>query len=828
MLKKSIFIGLFSGLLAFNSFAAITGEDIPFTSDAMKNLPVTFADALAAIKSGVILEMRNYGNIRYNKDSERSPVGAQNEGIDDVAKLLITLFPSNSGVLEITTGHDENFAKILNKIKEGKSEESYEIIAELLNVCRQARNNEQPSGLEDKIKRWTSGLKNKRRALQALTNIFKQVADSVLFEESFKGALEKILYYPPHMTETLILAFCCYFFNGSAGDVKKLLDAMKSCGLIGDYDSNSNSNSIFLDNLSDEDRRAKLEQYRKEINDIIAEAAPKIASVGFLPTRTITLEQYLHIIGGETEIVPYSSNALFEQNLNVRCRSANGRFLSFSDCVETTIRHLITMMCKYDAKKDVIEVPDGFNDKVKEFFQKYNGRSSVNGHVQAVHNNWAQLCQEISDVVYGRDGSLKSSWPNVLFALKYFTNSPVEISKELRGVSNLTKEGLKEKQQKIISLLNEITQKCRNDVIFKFKAMGAEEIKCIITQKTQQNPEAEQSNQQMRFVISVGNGHSSLLPASGMETSLLYSLIELEEKKIMKAIMIERSLTPEDDYWRNFIASFKDRCSYTYLAGTYFDYLHNCSSGGVPAGSIGYLLNYPGHRQNYHTFLLKSLGTAFDCINLNEHFSDPTDSLFKPIKVVMDLLYKEKEGEIQELTRNTLPPRDDLLSLKDGYEDKIPTNRFITIISHLINLSKHSPEAASMLRDIKAVTINQDLVLTDITGEIKQNFLRQNTVCDVKILHAAYPDRFDFVAPEGGAIIKIIYSNFQKGGSLDLRKCNKVEDYIYDITEYYSSKLSWQSPMEMTWREVEGEKGKINKIITLPTSEKFSLNVYRP
>jgi hypothetical protein len=805
MLKKSIFIGMVSVLSAFDSFAAINGEDIPFTSEVMevkesggKGLPVTLADALAAIRSGVISEIRNYGNIRYNKtpNSGKSPVEAQNEGLDDVAQLLISLFPSNGGVPEISTNHDENFAKVLSEIKNLNSEKSHEIIAELLNVCRQARNGEELSEMEDKINGWVSGLSNKRRGGQSLTKMFKTVADSA----SFEGVWANLLYYPPHMTETLILAFCCYFFDGSAGDVKKLMDAMKNHGLIDDY----SKDSIFLDGLPDDVKKAKLEQYEKEITDIVRKTSRDINGPRFTLQTPITLEQYLYITSGKAEIVPYPDSAFFEQNLTVTCRTEN-KILNFSDCVETAVRHLITMMCKYDAEKDIIKAPDSFNEKVKEFFKKYKRKSFTNGRVQVVHNDWALLCREIPGAYYSeKDGSLRSDWRNVLRVLKYLTGSSVEIP---------------EKIEENVPFLSEITKNCRDDVTFEFEKVPPNRVKCTITPKTSSNPEAKQSGRPFCFIIDVHTGHSALSSIGNATGGFLYRLMELENGESMKALMVERFLMPRDNLFEGKLWNFWHYYD-NYLAKDYLDYLNGCSLASVPAGSV--------FESAYDWFMAESLGkTLFNYTDLANYSDDSAYNLLEPIEVVTGWLYREKENEISEAGKNVeIKPKYNLLQThcRDAhyrdvkeYEDS-KTSHFITIINHLTGISGDLlSRAASALRAMKAILARNRLVLTNITGEDRLNFLRQNTVCDVLIKGVTHPDEFVFTAPEKGALLEISESNFQKGGRLDLSKCGEAKNYTYQIVEKVPP-VEYREPTENIL-----ESGEIGTVISLPANKVFSL-----
>jgi hypothetical protein len=204
----------------------------------------------------------------------------------------------------------------------------------------------------------------------------------------------------------MILAFCCCFFNGSSGDVPKLLKAMEKVGVISHFDESDLSNSD------------KIKEYMDAINKKINDTKTTISSKNFtVGENALSIEQFFASFNGENNnnIAPYPSSALFEQNIVVTLHDGT----SFSDCVETAIRHIVTMMCEYDPEKDEIKAPNNFNNKAKEFFAKYNKKSSTNGRVQSVHNDWANLCRDVTGAKFGKDGSLLSDWRNILDVIKY-------------------------------------------------------------------------------------------------------------------------------------------------------------------------------------------------------------------------------------------------------------------------------------------------------------------------------------------------------------------------------------------------------------------------
>ncbi|MDR1334070.1 MAG: hypothetical protein LBJ71_02520 [Holosporaceae bacterium] len=762
MFKKGIFICLVISLLAFDSFAAITEVDIPFTSDAMKKLPVTFADALAAIKSGVIQKIRMYGNIHYAEapKNERSLVEAQNEGYDDVSKLLIALFPSNGGVLEISTGYSENFANVLNKMKKTKGEKNYAIFAELLDVCRQVRQGGTPD-LESRKAAWKNEIKETNRTAafhRAFSKILDLVADSISFEKSLNDSS----YYPPHMTETLILAFCCYFFNGSGGDVKKLLDAMKNRGLIDDY----GAESIFSDeNYLKEEHKAKLKAYKEEIDEKIKEASSEISSDEFYSgVSFLTLEQYLYILCADDVMVPYAGTVVFEQNLMAHANKGDGKKASFQDCVETAVRHLVTMMCEYDAEKDLIKVPEGFHTDVVAFFKKYNGKFFTNGRVQDVHDDWAALCQKVPGVEFATDNSLRANWKSFLKAISYFTGSSVEIPEKISENSE------------VVRILNRIALECRKDVTFEFEEEESK-IKCTIKRL---KSDWEQPSRAFCFSIDVHGGHSALDSANNNSVIPTYLHRLLELKSAMECVVVKYYQMSDDPVWVEKAEEFLQNSEFK-IMDDYLEYLRDYEREGVSPGNVEYL--------SYTNFVRNTLLYVFDHIDLDESSNDPVNNLLKPIKSIIELLCNGKEKEIRKL--------EDIhgsahAALFVGEEDVDKMNRFMAIINHLQALSEeqseNGEEALSVLSGIRDILFNRCLRFYKTIGDEGLEFLRKNTVCNIMLQKISFEDRFNYTASEDGRLLEILSCEFLKGGTIDLSRCKIADNYMYRLQHYKKEK----------------------------------------
>ncbi|MDR3285327.1 MAG: hypothetical protein LBS83_01440 [Holosporales bacterium] len=417
-MKKILLFTMVSLAALACSNANINEGGIAYTSEVLKSakkIPVTFADALVALKCGFIKDLRMENlNIKYavpKTNTNFSPIHAGNtvKNNDNVAKLAIALFPSNGGTINIYTSGDNNVAKIISSFKEKDKELPYKIIASLLKMCgelREIKSNKGRKETENNIIKKAIDLLEKSSSLQGsmknLRRIFVLVKDSIVFERDIK-------LYPDYTTEILILSWCCNYFNNN--DIFPLLEVFKQYGLI--------EPSI---NLSEKESKESKERFLQECERKVDE--------GYKPENIETLkspkaqellssEEYMGYIAGKGTLVPFGS--YLEQN------TLNGEIINDKtyapDCVETAIRHIVTIFCKYDKIQEIIEPETTWNQNLIKFykgdaepnsatFPKRKNNLQLNGGDKDTHIEWFDLCRQIPD----REGEpdLKSTWENVI------------------------------------------------------------------------------------------------------------------------------------------------------------------------------------------------------------------------------------------------------------------------------------------------------------------------------------------------------------------------------------------------------------------------------
>jgi hypothetical protein len=426
-------------------------------------------------------------------------------------------------------------------------------------------------------------------------------------------------------------------------------------------------------------------------------------------------------------------------------------------------------MCEYDAEKDSIKVPEGFHDGVVAFFEKYKGKSSTNGRVQAVHDDWATLCQRIPWAEFGSDGSLRSNWENILKALKYFTGSSIEIPEKIQQTS------------KAVEILEKIALNCRRDVTFGFEEKDDTVIKCSV-----KRPESndKQPNQKFYFAIKVRGGHSYLSSSSdSVYYPNLHRLLKL--KNVMECKIVEHYQKQHDLDWVKKAEEFL-QTSGGGVAEIYSKYISEYEDNLLPPSTF--------ISSTYIEFIKDALLYTFDHIDLGKSSTDSTNNLLKPIKNIVDLLSKGKENEIRKFRDSKkLSSVYSRLFEKDKEEEKM--DRFVTIINHLIALgekqSEDGREALSTLTNIKDILSGKYIIFSKKLWADKLEFLKKNTVCPVFIYQAIFEDEFNCTVSEDGLLFyKMLACEFKKGGKIDLSRCKMADNYTYKL-EYQNGNQSF-------------------------------------
>lgn len=710
-MKKCIFMILGITLNLVSPIDAYISErDIAYTSSIMRKMGANFADAFVLWRTDLFRMMRTRGNIKFTlHEAGKSLVDATNEGNDPVTKLLVALFPSNNGTLEIAAGGTNNFARAMGSLS---VKVQAQIIAKLLKACKTINDSEDKTldinQLSNNIYAqiiqlidWPAII-NSNCKLSHIRETVKKIVSLVCASSAFEKKLE---IYTKHITESMILGFCCFEFDGLVGVrtllnafvEEKLIDSLDDDlldvteekyienikKLVDDYSKTDNIDPLLMEcKASDlfepwmsyekfcdifkevkddlKDLQKKLEDLqkdgtkkkeRKEINKNLSELVTSLVDtkvpglnaslhdelIAFLKkfdwnkgsdfTKDITwenkgfnryfgdkiseqefidfcrdnkknpdkillkiteligkqpqlpvsqllarfysgynerLDRHMTIVkekvkkyieqreeltycydfrprlfrlvnriekistedllilnAGKTgSITPYPTSGDFEQNLNV---SING--MKFADCVETTIRHLVSMMCKYDNKKNRISVPENFNELTKKFFKENENKVSMfNTRSTELHTAWVEMLYKIPAYVGVQrtgDGALISDIENIKNVLAFLTTRNREEYEEQR-------------KKELIDILNH----------------GRDDAKFILADSSEKSQgetvlKLQKRDEEFAFVLSVCSWHSCLEGGDQAGSSVL--AYEISDKSNDTARLYAASLSFPDE-----------------------------------------------------------------------------------------------------------------------------------------------------------------------------------------------------------------------------------------------------------------------------------------
>lgn len=363
----------------------------------------------------------------------------------------------------------------------------------------------------------------------------------------------------------------------------------------------------------------------------------------------ISLEDLLVYYDVKSDVpVPYGDRCIFESNENVTVEY-QGMTYKYPDCVETTIRQLMTIFSNYDEKNDKIVPIDGWREEVKQFFDNdCPQKGLVNSKNLTVHNKWATVCQSVSYTNKGieedkqagwrgKDGDLCSGWRNVIFMLNYLTQSNLTIPNEVSA-------------DQAVQFLQTISEHCRKYVVFQFEKEDEENVRCTLTPKNSTKLESE--IKPFKFRIYAGSGHACLKPFDSSNDNSNVTLKINSDYDIFYGKYLSNTAVEQRDS--------------SYLYGLKFQNqnMHNCYHCFAEFKYKGYIVS--ASRRLYSTALWQFNRNLFiQSSNLNSTSDSIKQQYFEVLKKEIDVnpCYKEKECDIL-FPDQSLKDRNDIETLK--------------------------------------------------------------------------------------------------------------------------------------------------------------------
>ncbi|MDR0625534.1 MAG: hypothetical protein LBF72_03820 [Holosporales bacterium] len=527
---------IFAAGLMFSCFvseslvqARLENTDAAFGDVLMKpKLRVSLTEALLAFSSGLIDNIRCLNIKPITTGGRNDTINAKNKGPDAVTDLCIALFPSNGGLLNISTSHPTNLAHVMQQLP--LTEYRCLVIASFLKKSNVVRNGGSYNiSAADILPGYTD--ENFRASVDRVLSLIDQ---SLACEQRIRSL------YPEYITEVLILAFAIHLLDGDKGDVLKLFAALENVDLL-------DSDAYRMLNIQNPVNYANaLKAYCASIQKKPCQSIRIMLGNWPISANFSAEEYFVGVLGGRSLIVPYSPDGSFEQNMTVT--KQNGR--TFPDCVETAIRHLFYMMCPYvDGKiSPLVSSPQ----KVQDFVKQHNTRSHANGLDLGTHTAFAELVAGIAGAKYSEPGDLESNWGNIVIVLAYLigvdinalvqeeldkrqlNDAPAEPRQELgqspqgSRVIRGAKEGKAKQATRITCkqfldnlsyseaaiLLKQLADKARKDVSFSFCGKSYSEISATV-ELIQAAPANNEREQRQEFTIQVTSGHSAIVGKNG-------------------------------------------------------------------------------------------------------------------------------------------------------------------------------------------------------------------------------------------------------------------------------------------------------------------------
>jgi hypothetical protein len=345
---------------------------------------------MAALESGLIYNLRFYGNFKAGKD-ERGRVYHKDISDDPTWNLVKLLFPSNGGTLTVESQHVGNFGRYVNMPK---------AVALLLNYVYKVRKQNNLSynateDLNDILKIVEESIPHtaptEQKQYDKLIEPVKKTIISLL--DYIKKSIneEKKGFYPKYTTEQIILAFFCEKFD-SQTDIWQLLKDLDSKEII---DKVPTSNAEALLEPKDIELIIKTPTFNS-IDDIYALANADI---------------FERIIPYKAQTTP-TSNGSAKAYYRMMNRQTEE---TFPDCVEVTIRHIFNLMLynRRDRGFDLSKIKQYLNSKslltqelrdnwenLKDFYDNQSTASANSGSFD-MRSRWNKIVGDLNGMQQG-------------------------------------------------------------------------------------------------------------------------------------------------------------------------------------------------------------------------------------------------------------------------------------------------------------------------------------------------------------------------------------------------------------------------------------------
>lgn len=311
-----------------------------------------------ALDTGLMHNLRFYGSFTRGMDDRgRSFVKDRplKDGPDHTWELIKMLFPSPAGALGTDSNANDNLGIALST-----TAARAHVIAHLLRFADDVRKGaygknadfsspKVAKDLKEELNRWLNKMKNNKFSNRARNRVLNLMARAISAEGQGKS-------YPKYFTETVLLSFYVKKSNHQ-GDIWQLFKSLNKAFAPITIGSDILSHEKLLTAVD-------LENIAKKLDGGVRLSHEEVFN---LLNRDLFYRQGFPYREGQ----PLIENAAISAFLRKEQREDNG--LYFTDCVETSIRHLVNLVL-FDADKqgfDLTRLRSGqLNQDVERFYAK--------------------------------------------------------------------------------------------------------------------------------------------------------------------------------------------------------------------------------------------------------------------------------------------------------------------------------------------------------------------------------------------------------------------------------------------------------------------------
>ncbi len=426
-----------------------------------------------AISSGLVESLRFYGNFDFkygfrNNDDARDYT--KDAGADSITKILKFLFPSAGGALSTETAATSNFGKQVSKNEDGAR-----LLANLFLMVENLSAFQDDSDAESKMRQASSMWRENGYIKTLRQDTKKFIFDE--FKNYFLDNSEAKKFYPKDILQKLVLAFVCEHF-----DTKECLEAF-----VNEYAKAKNVQGRIVCNAMLKADWVGRSQELKQKDVLNYE---NIFQLFMFPDFFSTVTGY----SKATPVGHGNTNECKKDQDNPEL-VIDDPSNTFSDCAETSVRHLINILC-FDPNTSHLMLNHIKDHRLLAFLAKYREKDDFNRGDIRIRTDWNKVvsCRDGIGYIRENQNELFGSLKNIFNLLSMFARQEFRLDQDVKNLEKNQKEQL----EKICKILCGQLVHCADDGedVFKENELAFTKINSIDI-----NDRTDSSSIELNFVV---------------------------------------------------------------------------------------------------------------------------------------------------------------------------------------------------------------------------------------------------------------------------------------------------------------------------------------